>query len=287
MSFKTYESVSSSLIGGKEYISYVYKPTVAAPGTAGFWVDASMSAGIPKYNAYVGTQFEATTLTGSGNNGIFPGMYGSSKYLFSMQLRYGNASASSPIPSYLILMDYLMFYPLIDMDSVDLQEFTNPVSLPRYATGDGVQMFLVSTVPSTVATTVTINYTNCHDQSKTTTFNYAPTTNTGVCGVCSDTVVGTTGVTPFIPLQSGCRGVKSVQSVQLSSGAGGLCALVLAYPLASSSIVEAATVSETVFLTVRSKMPKIEAGAYLNFITKQSTNFSGQLLGELVFVTGE
>jgi hypothetical protein len=81
---------------------------------------------------------------------------------------------------------------------------------------------------------------------------------------------------PFLPLQTGDTGVRSVQSVTIGGiGDVGLFALVLVKPLASISLYEITAASETDFLLDAATMPVIEDDAYLNFIALPTGTLSG------------
>jgi hypothetical protein len=263
----------------KIHRSFIYKATVQSAGTATMWIDASMSSGIPKYNAYAGNQLESTQLIGSGNAGIFVGAStDDDRHLVQMNLR-----ASAAVPSFVTLCDYLMFYPLIDFDSTDLQEFSNVATLPRYTDGDGVRAMLVVTVPTSAEVNATVVYTDTDDVQRTVTTRILIATGTGIIGT-GQSGVSTSGNNPFIELVGGSKGVKSIQSIQLSGGAGGFGCLVLVKPIASLNIFEANTVSEINFINDKFSMPHIYDGAYLNFIMKQGAAATAQYTGELQFV---
>jgi len=40
------------------------------------------------------------------------------------------------VPITMVMCDYLLFYPQVDMDSVDPQAMDNTVTLPRYESGE-------------------------------------------------------------------------------------------------------------------------------------------------------
>ena len=81
---------------------------------------------------------------------------------------------------------------------------------------------------------------------------------------------------PFLPLQTGDTGVRSVQSVTIGgTGDVGLFALVLVKPLASISLYEITAASETDYLLDTSTLPVIEDDAYLNFIALPTGTLSG------------
>ena len=277
----TIQSIGDNL-DTKIYRSFIYKGTVQSSGTAGNWIDASMSSGIPKYNAYAGNQLEATQLIGTGNAGIYSGPTppnGTEKYLTQIGLR-----ASAAVPSFVTLCDYLLFYPLIDLDSTDLQEFTNDVGLPRYTDGDGVRAMIVITVPSIAETDATIIYTDTDNIQRTETTRILIGSNTGTIG-SGEPGVSNQGNNPFIGLVAGNKGIKSIQSIQLSAGVGGFACLVLVKPLATINVFEASTYSEISLINDKFILPRIYDGAYLNFIMKQGAAASAQYTGELQFVT--
>jgi hypothetical protein len=268
---------------GKYYYSYFFKTAIVSPGVAGKWVDCSQSTGIPKYNAYAGGATEATQLFNSGNAGIFTGANNTTpKYLQRWQAYY---TGTAPVPSYLTLCDYLMFYPLIDCDDDTQQDMTNPVSLPRYTDGNGVKMMLVGSVAGIANATVTVTYTNQAGVSgRQSVSTYIIPSATGV--ICSNSAIAagnTVSATPFLPLADGDSGVRSVESVQFSTPAGGFCTLVLVKPLASLPVYEASVPSEKTFGPEFFQFPEIKPNAYLNLIAHQGAAQTGQLRCEFLF----
>lgn len=132
----------------------------------------------------------------------------------------------------LLLADYLLYYPFIDTDAVgELQEMVPSVSLPRYATGAGVQMMAVGQSASSAVGTFTVSYTNQDGVAGRT----SQTTYTKVIGgggtLVSSTTTAVAGSHPFIGLQAGDSGVRSVENVTFSAAGGGLMAIVLVKPL--------------------------------------------------------
>lgn len=262
---------------GDEWYSTILKTSMTSIGTANNWQDASMAPGIPKYNNYVGNQATATLMLSGGNNGIYLGpspATGKDKYI--NQITYH--SVGTALPLYMLLCDYLMFYPLIDGDSTDLQAMDNPVSLPRYTTGEGVMATVVAQVASNATNpTVVISYTNSSGvPGRVSTFTLKQSTNIG--HIVSTNVVAS-GVlsAPFIPLASGDKGIRSIESVQLTSGAGygGFMALVLLKPLCSVVYPNNTVPVEHNYLKDMTKAVKVEEGAYLNFILLNGSSTPG------------
>lgn len=266
-------------------MSFIFKTGSPVLPAAGWWGDLSMSAGIPKYNAYVGAQGEGTPLIGTGNFGLYAGepVAPATKHLNRILLQTNSATFA---PAKFILLDYLYFYPLVDMDSTDLQEFVNLAPMPRYPDGKGVQAMLVSTVPQTGNAACTISYTNQDGvPGRISTFNVLGPSNVGNCNSSRSLAPG--GFNPFIPLDVGDYGIRSVESLQMSTSAGGFCAVVLVQTIASHLIREKGTVTEHFFLRHKPSLPQVKDGAYLNFIFSSGVAaISSVIRGEVEFYWG-
>ncbi len=251
---------------GARWYSPVFKTSSPIPGQRA-WFDVSMGAGTPKYNAYVGNQAEATPLTGQRNDSIYLGpdpAAGKSRYLHKVYL---HAIGGTSAPYYALLCDYLMFYPLIDGDNTDLQELDNTASLPRYADGAGVHVAIVVTTPMATNATMTVNYTNASGVAQSATFGIVTNANTGAIVSGSDSSLSTNSRSPFAPLSP--LGVRSIQSVQFNSAAGGFVSLVLMKPLTAMQGFELLVPTELQMFKQKAQMPEVKTGAFLNFICLQ------------------
>lgn len=263
---------------GATWTSWIHKTSGPVPTVTGTWNDMSMGAGIPKYNAYVGSQATATPLTGAGNNGIYTGPApgaGQSKYIHQIGLQ----TTGTGVPMYALVCDYLMCYPLIDGDSTDQQDTDNTLTLPRYTSGAGVKCMAVVTTPMSLNANVTISYTNQDGVSgRTSTFQLqAASTVGGIISNANSSNAGGRG-SPFVPLQNGDTGIRSIESVTHASSAGGFYALVLVKPLAGLQIGETLTFSEITQLPHRGTLTKVEEGAYLNIIYNTAVAATSALL---------
>lgn len=270
---------------GREWQSFFYKIAVPAAG-GGRWADCSVGSGIPVYNAYVGNPLEATPLIGAGNRGIYTGPTpepGQEKYLHVMQA----VSAGTGVPGYLLLADYLMFYPLIDGDSTDQQDMDNTAPLPRYTSGDGVRCMIVVASPMTQVGSVTISYTNSDGVSgRISTAGLVTNTVIGAIANTSNATTAVGALSPFIPLGSGDKGIRSIESITVSGSPGGLFNAVLIKPLAHLQIRENSTAAEKTMLPHSASCPKIETGAYLNWILNNGSANAPLLRGFLQFAWG-
>lgn len=252
---------------GAFYDAFFHKSSVPPPSTAA-WVDLSMGAGIPKYNAYVGGQATATPLVGSGNDGIFLGANpaaGKDRYINSITLQGTSVSLA---PAFIMLMDYLLHYPLIDGDNTDIQDMENPFPLPRYTSGDGVHCMAVCTTPMTADAVMTVTYTNSLGVSgRTSVSRLVSSAIVGTIISASDQSSLNTRRSPFIPLDNGDTGIRSIESVVLSDGSGGFFALVLVKPITQVQMLETGVASEVFSIPQKAGVaPKILNGAYLNMI---------------------
>lgn len=243
-----------------------FRKTPTQSNLAGSWCDLSMASGNPSPNFYSGNELTATHL--EGRKGIYSGDGG---YLFETMLQTNNVKGA---PSTLILCDYLMFYPQIDMDSVDVQIMDNVVSLPRHTNGDGVMMFVVAQYPYVGGVDFTVTYTNSDGVSGKTTGLVRCNTNTNIASFIHNGSF-TNSFGAFLPLQSGDRGVRSVQNITFLGSNGGLGALVLVKPLYNTILRELKSPSESNCFKDSALMPKIEQGAYLNFICLPNASLQG------------
>lgn len=269
---------------GAEWQSFFLKTGGPAAG-AGRWVDTSVGAGIPIYNPYAGAALAATQMVGSGNRGIYTGpepAAGQTKHLFAMQS--GTSNTGNPL--YLLLADYLMFYPLVDGDSTDAQALDNTATLPRYATGEDVQVMAVVAAPMVQNGVVTMTYTNSAGVSnRTVQFGLVASSVIGALATGTNTSGAAGSTSPFAPLANGDTGIRSIQSITLDTASGGLLNFVLIKPLAHQQVREIHTQAEKLLLSHSATLPQVEPGAYLSFLANNgNANPYTPLRGFLQFV---
>jgi hypothetical protein len=270
---KIREVVDEAYINGKCWYSS-FRKVPALGSVAGDFIDFSMAPGNPRPNYYTGDELAAKVFTGT--YGMYHGgaVSPATKHLHKISALGDSATL---VPLTLILCDYLIFYPLIDMDSTDDQYLDNTVTLPRYIDGEGIRAFLVSTNPYLGGATFYINYTNSYGVSERVSPIITSNTSTYIGTlVHSGPVAGSQG--SFIRLASGDRGIRSIQSITFLAPNGGLGALVLCKPLATMFVREANIWSEFDFITMKPSLPSIEDGAYLNFIGSVNGSAAGLVL---------
>jgi len=257
---KLRELVEQCYLGGKNCITSFRKvPAIASTATG--VIDFSMAPGNPRANFYTGDALTATLL--NTNYGIWHGgnVAPATKILRKIDFVFPPATIT---PMEMYALDYLLFYPLIDMDSTDPQYFDNTVTLPRYTDGVGVKAFLVATNPYVGGASFTIDYINQNDQLKTTRLQ---TTNTHTyigTIVHSGASAGASGT--FINTPDGDY-IKRVVSITFMAPNGGLAALVLCKVLTTVTTYNVAPAKqEWDCLLMKGELPIIQDGAYLNFI---------------------
>lgn len=264
--FQSIDAYADAQLGGAFTIaSYRKSPTQAT--TAGNWMDMSMAAGSPVPNYYAATPLVAARL--EPQNGIYhgPPVSPARKFIHSVSAVPNSANAA---PSTWYLCDYVLFYPFIDMDAVgEEQIMDNTVALDRYTDGDGLRMMMVNVAPTLGGGQFTVNYVNQDGVTKTTPNHF--------CSAATNiaTITATTGAAggfaPFLNLDPGDTGVRSVNSVTFSVANGGLSALVLMKPLRTVRIREANTATEVRSIAGAPDVPQILDGAYLNWIGNTPT----------------
>lgn len=272
MGFSGVKDLVESQVDGGAYHATSFRKVVSNATVAGVWADLSYSPGNPVANFYATEPLVAATL--NGTRGLYHGadVSPSTKHLLRLTSICTTANGA---PQTLMLCDYLLYYPFIDMDSTDPQELTNAVTLPRYTTGQGVQAFLVAQGAYTGGADFTISYTNQSGTPGQTSVS----TRSNSAGIAGSLVSsGATAVAlargPFIPLQAGDTGVRSVESITFASPNGGIAALVLCRPLATTRIREITAPVECDFTTEITSLPSVVDGAYLNFLTLPNASLS-------------
>jgi len=253
---------------------------------AGIWFDTSLSPGTPAPNYYIGSPYNATVLTRSGDGGLNHGgaVSPATKYLHKFMAMTQTATA---VPLPLILADYLMFYPFLEQSdgtvaTTATSSPSNPATLTRYTDGVGVQVMAVLQNADVGGVSISFGYTNT---------NNTPGRTSGTVVFNSQVVPGTiknssqavaTGRGPFIPLQAGDIGLKTIDSVTVVGADIGLFALVMVKPLLTTMIYDITGPVETDLIIDKNTLPIIEDDAFLGLISLPSgTLASSAIVGEL------
>jgi hypothetical protein len=289
MSITSVRNLVDAETDGKKFFSFWRKAPVQTT-TAGTWFDISMSPGQPVPNYYAASPNTAKALSHSDDVGIPHGgnVSPATKYLKSLTAM---TVLSTAVPLTLILCDYLMYYPFVDMADVSENGITQTTNIatPRYSTGDGVQIMAVEVAAQAGAGNpqFMVQYTNSLGVTGRLTRMIACNTLTAT-GTLINTASATAATTgPFLPLQSGDTGVQKIEKVFFFTGDIGLITFVLVKPLATHFIRAITTPCERNYLQDFSVMPVIKDDAYLNFICLPTgTLATANILGSIETVWG-
>lgn len=245
--------------------NYIWRKTPSQTTVIGLWFDTSMSPGMPPPQYYIGSIGTATQLKQSTDGGLYHGhsVSPSEKYLRRITTQ---ANAVAALPMNVLLCDYLLFYPFIDEGTVDEQFLVNNNTLPRYIDGKGVQIMAIMTNAGAGGQQFFVNYTNSEGVSGRISQTVTMNTSTAVGTVVSSNRVANGSSDPFIGLQNGDVGVRSIESITMLGSDTGLFSLVLVKPLVQTCFREIQVAYEKDFLIPTSNIVKIEDDAFLGFL---------------------
>lgn len=276
MAYSSLDDMTAELALGKAWRADWNKITGGIGYTAGNWYDMSLTAGNPVANTYPGTALNAVVPTEATGWGMY---HGGNVSTDTKQVLNASAfsAVASAVPGVMMLVDVALYYPGINMLINTSQTLVNGVSLTRYTSGAGLRAFMVGTaLTGTSAGTpvMTMSYTN---QANTAgralgaVVNFtAGAANVPTPGKIAHSGVAANNHAPFLPLQAGDTGLRSVQSVQCTTAYTGATtvtgALVLAKPLLSVPIVTLGVAGErnTIFQIPSSVV--VPDGACLSWI---------------------
>ena len=263
---------------------FSFRKTPSQASTASVWFDLSMSPGNPVPNYYAASPLTSVALRQSTDGGFFHGsdVSPAKKYLNRMLIA-SNSGTGLPLP--FLLLDYLLYYPFIDEGTTDTQLLTNSVTIPRSVTGEGVRIMAVSVAPRTSGQQFTVRYTNSKGVSGRIT-SAVFQNNAAINGsIISSNQNDTNSAMPFLPLQAGDTGVRSIESVTMLGADVGLFTLVLVKPLFETTLISQTAPVEVLFLDRGLMMPEIENDAYLNLICQPLGSLAGvTLIGEMKYI---
>ncbi len=265
MGFKRIGEVVDAELNGNVR-NYIWRKTPSQATTSGIWFDLSMSPGmpVPKY-WFDAAPLTARAITQSGDGGFYhgPNVSPSEKYLRSITTM---ASAATALPMNAILCDYLLYYPTTDDGTTDEQLMDNTVTLPRYTDGKGVQILAVTVGARTGGQQFTINYTNSDGVAGRVTTAVTQNTSTVLGGITGSNTATINAANPFVGLQYGDSGVRSIESITMLGVDVGLMSFILVKPLAQTCFRETTVPYEKDFLIPTTDLIRIEDNAFLNFL---------------------
>ena len=276
MGFSSVQALVDAELAGQTWYS-TWRKSPSQVSTIGVWFDLSMSPGNPVPQYYAASPLVGVPMSYSDEQGLMVGrnVAPATKHLKRVTVMTATATA---LPMPMMLLDYLFYYPFIDEGSTDEQLLDNTQSLTRYADGEGVQVMAVSVAGRTGGQTFQFSYTNSDGvagRTSQTVIENAVSVNGSI--VTSDRA-NANARGPFVPLQAGDTGVRSIESVTMNGADVGLFALVLVKPLAQLSLRGIDAPVEVNYLTDFGQLPTIVDDAYLNFIACPSGSLAATAL---------
>jgi hypothetical protein len=225
---------------GQFYVTSFRKAISATTTTTSAWTDYSYFPGSPVANFYASSPLEAAYVDPS--RGIYvPSVTPATQWLRNLKLMSAASSGTSTLNGrqQVLLADLLMYYPFVDTDAVgEQQDMVQSVSLPRYTSGN-----VIAVGQSAASTTgqFTFSYTNQDGTAGRTSQNHFTFAVAGGGQVVASSVASATSYHPYLSLQAGDSGVRSIESVTFTAGGGGLMALVIVKPILECFITQEAT----------------------------------------------
>ena len=261
------------------------------------WQDWAFQAGQPAYDARIGAANTFTPVVATRNDAIyFPDIpAGMERKLHRLMLRPQASNASQASIDF-VLYDLVGYYPLIDGDSTDPQDFDNTLTLPRYTDGEGLRLVMVNHVsPGVTGGQMLLEYTDQAGVDRTANLNVGVT---GINTVCSGVrAAASTDTGPLtVSLGDGVTGIRRVNRLTYLTPPGGLHCLYIIKPLATfqhyhdallqADVSGVKTAVEVDFaLKDGWRMPVVKDGAHLSFFYRP--NGGGRTVtffGEMTFV---
>ena len=240
------------------------------------------------YTVNISQTVTSQTITGTAyTNGLYTGGNVSPSIKNVLNISAYSAAATSA-PAVMMLVDQVAMFTVSSVTTTGAQSFTGTQTLPRYATGAGLQAFIVPSVVTSVGTpTIQFSYTNAAGTSGrlTPASPVLPTANSSSpvgSIIYSGTGAGKYG--PFMPLAAGDTGIRSIESINLSATmTSGCLVVILCRPLFTLPLTTVGVASERDLVNQLPSMPRIFDGANLQWLmyagaaTPTNTAYYGNL----------
>jgi hypothetical protein len=229
--FRNVAQWASAPDSGRWHLTTFRKQVASAATVANDFIDYTYFAGNPPANFYASAPLEAARV--ESIRGIhIPAIDGQFLKRITVMSAASSATATTSQNQRLLLADYLLYYPFVDTDAVgEQQDMVQSATMPRYTSGDGVQIMAVAQSAASTVGTFTVGYTNSDGVAGRTSSETYTKAVAGGGALVSSTNNAVTGSQNFIELQAGDKGVRSIQSVTFTAAGGGLMCLALVKPL--------------------------------------------------------
>lgn len=235
--FKNLREYADAEDMGQYHVSGFRKAISSTATTTSAWLDYSYFPGAPAANFYASSPLEAAEV--DPTRGIpVPSVSPATQWLRDLKMMSAASSTTSVVNGrqQVILADLLLYYPFVDTDAVgEQQDMVNDVAIPRYDYG---QVIAVGQSAASTTGQFTFSYTNQDGVAGRTSQNHFTFAVAGGGQVVASSVGSATSYHPFLALQAGDSGVKSIESVTFTAGGGGLMALVIVQPLLTAYMTQ-------------------------------------------------
>lgn len=256
MSFSSIDDLIAEISAGKFYKSIFRKSSNnAAALAAGYWAETFQWTGLPAQGVVSGTAGTGVQLNSSTTGALYSGgnVSPDTKHLLNI---LGWTPTTTMCPATIILCDFLTMYPSLVVTGTPTT--ISGVALPRYATGDGVEMICsVAGAHGAASPALTFTYndgsTNRVAAAHTAPGNSAPLSALYV-----------TDGSPFVR-KVGPNATQLV-SYTRASGTSGSVTVFFVKPLAQIPLLALNTPSERDYVYQLPSLPKIEDDACLGYI---------------------
>lgn len=285
MALDTWRKIVDARLDGQS-LYRTWRKTPTQVTTIGIWFDLSMSPGNPSPNYYASSPMIAAAMSRSNNGGMDHGGNVSplQKVLRHIMIMSQTVGA---VTQPLILCDYLLYYPFVDESETAEQTFDNTVTLPRYTDGGGVQCMAVVVAGQSGGQTFSIRYTNSEGVANRVSPAVRMTSQAINGTIINSARTSTTASGPFIPLQAGDSGIRSIEGITFGGPDVGLITLVLVKPLFRFQLPEITAPVEIDPMKDFNVNPIIVDDAYLNLICMPAGSLSSAPLhGEIEVAWG-
>ena len=222
---------------GQYHVTGFRKAISTTATTTSAWLDYSYFPGAPAANFYASSPLEAAVVDAARGIPV-PEVSPATQWLRNLKLMSAASSVTSTTNGrqQIILADLLLYYPFIDSDAVgEQQDMINAVSIPRYDWG---RVIAVGQSAASTTGQFTFSYTNQDGVAGRTSQNHFTFAIAGGGQIVASSAASATSYQPYLHLQAGDYGVKSIESVTFTAGGGGLMALVIVQPLLSAYITQ-------------------------------------------------
>lgn len=294
MGFRTVAEFALADDAGQCWVTQFRKAVASAATTTSAWVDYSYFAGSPPANFYASTPLTAAVV--DPTRGIYvPSVTPATQHVKNLLLMSAASSVTSTTNGRqeIALCDYLLYYPFVDTDAVgEQQDLDNTVTIPRYTSG---QVVAVAQSAASAVGQFTFTYTNQDGVSGRVSPNQYTFVVAGGGQVVAASGSGAS-YNPFLYLQAGDSGVRSIESVTFTAAGGGLMALVIVKPLIKSVVTQECrrttsgnlesygACDELQSIIHRAGAPRIVDGAVLNLL---AAGYAGSLASSTLVGTLE